>query len=148
MSYQERRSLVNLISDIVITVVYSVYRFQSYPETSAYSPEIFRFWGSFFLLLIVVSIVAKIVIYIIFSIINTIATDEHEPSITDERDRLIGLKATRNSFYTFVIGFLLALGSVAIDMPPSTMFIILFCSGFLSSVVSDLSEFYFYRRGV
>jgi hypothetical protein len=148
MSYQERRSLVNLISDVVITVIYSIKRFQSYPETNPYSQEIFQFWGSFFLLLIVVSIVAKIIIYIIFSIINTIATNEQEPSITDERDKLIGLKATRNSFYFFAGGFALGMGSLAFDQSPTTMFIILFSAGFLASVVNDISEFYFYRRGV
>jgi hypothetical protein len=148
MSYQERRSLLNIISEIGITVVYSVYMFQRYPDVDAYSPEVFHFWGSFFLLLIVVSIIAKIIIYIIFSIINTIATNEQEPSITDERDKLIGLKATRNAFSIFGVGFFLALGSLVIRLPPTIMFIILFSGGFLASVVNDISEFYFYRRGV
>lgn len=148
MSYQERRSLVNLISDIVITGAYTVYRFQHYPETDPYSPEIFQFWGAFFLLLIAVSIVAKIIIYIIFSIINTIATREEIPSITDERDKLIGLKAMRNTLYTFMIGFVLGMASLAFDQPPTVMFIILFGAGFLSSLMTDVSEFYYYRRGV
>ena len=148
MSYQEKRSLVSLISSILITALYSVYMAQSYPEGSAYSPEVFHYWGTFFLILIPVSIVAKIVIYIVFSIINTIATNEAEPAITDERDHLIELKATRNALYTFVTGFLLAMGTLVIDMLPSVMFIILIGSGVLSEVISDISTFYFYRRGV
>ena len=93
------------------------------------------------------SIVAKIIIYILFSIVNMIATREEEPSITDERDKLIELKATRNSLYVFGAGFLVAMGSLVMEMPPSAMFIILICAGIVSEMISDLSQFYFYRRG-
>jgi hypothetical protein len=147
MSYQERRSIVYLLSDILISAVYFAYMSQRYPEGDAYSPEVFRFWGSLILILIPVSAVAKIVIHIIFTIINTITTNEEEPSFMDERDKLIELKATQNSLYVFVTGFLLAMISVVIEQPPSTMFILLILGGLTSSLVSDLSQFYFYRRG-
>jgi hypothetical protein len=122
---------------------------QRYPQVSPYSPEVFRFWGAFFLILIPVSIVAKIIVYIIFAIINTIATRQEEPSMsmTDERDRLIEMKSATNSFYVFIAGFLLAMGSLVIEMPPSVMFIILICFGVLSEIVSEISQFIFYRRG-
>ncbi len=148
MSFQERRSLVNLISTILITALYSAYMVQRFPEANPYSPEVFRFWGAFFLILIPVSIVARIVIYIVFYIVNTLATKVEEPSITDERDNLIELKATRYSLYVFGVGVLLAMGSLVIDMPPSVMFIVLICSGIVSEMVSEISQFYFYRRGV
>ena len=82
MSFQERRAIVSLIGSILITVLYSVYMLQRYPEGDTYSPAVFHFWGSFFLILIPVTIVAKIVIYILFSIANAIATREEEPPIT------------------------------------------------------------------
>ncbi|MEP7293451.1 MAG: hypothetical protein ABI835_16825 [Chloroflexota bacterium] len=147
MSYQERRAIVSVISSFVVTVVYSAYMIQRFPAGDAYSPDVFRFWGVFFFILIPVSIVAKIGVYIIASIINTIATREVEPSITDERDRLIDLKGTRNSFYIFVAGFLLAMATLVLEMPPSAMFIMLICAGVVSELVGDLSQFYFYRRG-
>lgn len=148
MSYQERRAIVSLISSVLISALYSAYMIQRYPQGDAYSPDVFRFWGAFLLILIPVSIVAKIVIYIVFSIINAIATKEEEPPITDERDRLIELKATRNSLYVFTFGFLLGMGSLVIDLPPAAMFIIFICSGIVSEMASDISQFYFYRRGV
>ncbi len=147
MTYQERRSIVNIISTILISVLYSAYMIQRYPEVSPYSPDVFRFWGGFFLVLILVTIVAKIIIYILFSIINTIATHEEEPSIIDERDKSIELKGARNSLYVFSFGFLLAMGSLVVEMPPSVMFILLFCAGIVSEMVGDISQFYFYRRG-
>ncbi|MBZ0302209.1 MAG: hypothetical protein K8J31_20840 [Anaerolineae bacterium] len=148
MSYQERRSIVNLISTVLITTLYSAYMIQRFPEASAYSAEVFHFWGAFFLILIPVTIVAKVLIYIVFSIINTIATREEEPPITDERDKLIEMKSTTISLYVFTAGFLLAMGSLVVELPPSAMFIILICSGVVSEMVSDISQFYFYRRGV
>lgn len=148
MSYQERRSLVNLFSGILITVLYSAYMLQRYPQAEAYSPEVFQFWGSFFLILIVVSIVARIIIYILFAILNAIIQQEQEPDITDERDRLIELKSMRNGFYVFILGFVGSMVTVAAGQPPAVMFIALLGAGFVSDMFSTISEFFFYRRGV
>lgn len=147
MSYQEKRALVSAASTILINMAYAAYMLQRYPQNGSYSSDVFRFWGVFFLILIPVTIVAKIIIHILFSIINTIATKEDEPSVVDERDRIIELKATKNSIYTFGIGFLLAMAALAVDMPPVTMFVVLICTGVVAEIISDLSQFYFYRRG-
>ncbi|MBC7810027.1 MAG: hypothetical protein H7175_02715 [Burkholderiales bacterium] len=147
MSYQERRAIVNIISSLLITAFYSSYMIQRYPQVDSYSPDIFHFWGSYIMLLIPVSIVARIIIYIIFSIINTIATREQQPDIEDERDKLIELKASQNSGYVFILGFVLAMGSLVISLPPAVMFIILICFGLASDVLSNLFQFIYYRRG-
>jgi hypothetical protein len=147
MSYQEKRSLVNVISGILITVFYSAFMIQRYPEADAYSREVFHFWGAFFLILIPISIAARIIIYIIFSIVNAIATREEEPPITDERDKLIELRAGRLALYVFTIGVVLAMGSLVVELPPAAMFIILICSGVASEIVSEVAQFYYYRRG-
>jgi hypothetical protein len=110
--------------------------------------ETLRFWAAAILILIPVSIVAKIIIAIIFNIIYRITTKEVEPSFSDELDKLIDLKATRNSHYVFTLGFLLAMGSLVLDMTPTTMFIILIFSGFLSEMASVFTTLYHYRKGV
>jgi len=147
MSYQERRAIVNIISSVLITAFYSAYMVERYPQVDSYAPDIFHFWGSYIMLLIPVSIVARIIIYIIFSIINTIATREQQPDIEDERDKLIELKASQNSGYVFIIGFVLAMGSLVISQPPAVMFIILIGFGLASDVLSNLFQFIYYRRG-
>jgi uncharacterized membrane protein len=147
MSYQERRSLVSLISTLAITGAYTAYMLQRYPDAGAYSPEVFRFWGLFFIVLIPVSIIARVIIHILFSILNTIATQEAEPSITDERDRLIELKASRNALYAFSLGVVLAMGALVFEQPPSTMFILVTAAGVASEIIDSLSQFFFYRRG-
>lgn len=147
MSYQERRAIVSLIETVVVSALYSAYMIQRYPAGDLYSPAIFHFWGSFFLILIPVTIVAKIIIYIIFAIINAIATREEELPITDERDKMIELKSQINGGFVFVFGFILAMASLVASLPPAVMFIILLLSGILSEIISDISQFYYYRRG-
>ncbi len=147
MSYQERRSLVNLIGSILVTTLYSAYMIQRYPEAGWYAPEVFHFWGSFFLILIPVTIVARIVIYILFAIISAVTTREEEPAITDERDQLIEIKSQIKSAYVFGIGFVLAMVALVLGMPPAVMFILLLLGGVVSEIISDISQFYFYRRG-
>jgi hypothetical protein len=147
MSYPERRAVVSFLSSLLITGAYSVYMRQHYPDAEAYSAETFQFWGQFFLLLIAVTIVAKIIIQIVFYILNTIITQEEENDKLDERDRLIEFKSDRNALYTFSIGFLLAMIAVAAGMSPEAMFVLLLGGGLASELVSQASQFYFYRRG-
>jgi len=122
--------------------------FQRYQEAGVASAESFKFWGAVILILIPVTIVAKIIIHIIFSIINTITTKEKEPSFFDELDKLIELKATRNSHYVFTVGFVLSMVPLVMDMSPSVMFVILILSGLLSEIVGVSTQLYLYRRGV
>lgn len=147
MSYQERRALVSLASTLLINGVYAAAVLPRMPQDGAYAPALFHFWGSYFLVLIGVSIVARIFIHIVFSIMNAIATQEQEPGFKDERDRLIEMKMLRNSGLAFILGFVLAMLSLVFSMPPVVMFGLLLCSGIFSEVVSDISQYYFYRRG-
>lgn len=148
MSYQEKKNIVSLISTILIFGSYCLYVFLRFNDANVEGAELFRFWGAVILILIPVSIVAKIIIEIVFIIINRIATKEVEPSFTDELDKLIDLKAMRISYFVFIFGFLLAMGSLVLQMPPSAMFIILFLAGFTSEVASILWRLYLYRKGV
>ncbi|WML44407.1 hypothetical protein [Neobacillus sp. PS3-40] len=148
MSYQVKKNIVSLISTLLIFSLYSMYVFHMYQEGRFDSTDVFSFWGSFIILLIAVSIVAKIIIYIIFNIIYRITTNEKEPSFSDELDKLIHLKATTISHYVFVVGFVLAMGSLVVDVPHYVMFIILVFSGVVSDVVGMITEIYLYRRGV
>ncbi|MGG3560637.1 hypothetical protein ABES03_03325 [Neobacillus rhizosphaerae] len=148
MTYQEKKSIVSLISAILIFVSYSLYMYPQHPGGGLESTETFRYWGSFVLILTLVSIVAHIIISIIFNIVFRITTKEKEPKFADELDKLIDLKANRNSFFVFIIGFLLAMGSLVIYQPSQVMFIILIISGFLSDVTGSVTKLYHYRRGV
>lgn len=120
MTYQEKKSIVSLVSSILIFAAYCLYRYQQYPEGAPGSKEMLHYWGSFVLILTLVSIAAHIVISIIFNIVFRMTTGEKEPAFADELDKRIDMLAFRNSF----------------------------ASGFLSDVTGSLSRLYHYRRGV
>jgi nucleoside recognition membrane protein YjiH len=148
MSYEERRSIVSLISTILINLVYAVVMLPRFPEVDAYSPEVFKFWASYVLILIPVTVIAKIIIHIVFVIMSAVTTGEYDEEMVDERERLIKLKSAQIAQYLFALGFMLAMVMLVIEQPPTIMFVVLIGAGILTDAASDLTELYYYRRGV
>jgi hypothetical protein len=147
MSYQEKENIVNIISALLITSVYAFIVYQRHLQGSINLTEDFRQWGIVFLIFIGVSIVARILIYIIFHIINAITTQEEDIPINDERTKLIKLKGTRNSHYAFNICFASAFVALAIGMPVYGIFIGFIVSCVISEIVDNSSQLYYYRKG-
>jgi len=148
MDIKERKILVSLISSILILSIYTIYVYQN---SVIKNPEIlndFSFWGKSFLILIPVSITAQIVIQILFAIFNAITHPKEKESVTDERDKLIELKAIKIAHYIFITGFMLAMGVVAFGLQPWLMFVALIVSGFIAAIVNDFARLYFYKKGV
>ena len=144
---KEKQILVSLVAMILILGSYSLYIYHKY---LAENPEIlndFKFWGKAYLVLIPVSIAAQIIIHIIFFGINKLVTNECPPDITDERDKLIELKAIRIAHWTFIAGFILSMASLAIGMQPWVMLVSLIYAGFIAAIVSESAKLYFYRKG-
>lgn len=148
MFFQEKRALASLIGTTIVSVLYFVYIMQRYEADHLGAATDFSFWGAAILIFIPVSVVFKIAIHIIFIIINTVTTQEQEPSITDEFDKQVELKALQNFCLVFMAGFLLAMALVAFGLPTVVMFIVLLLAMFVAGIILDASEFYFYRRGV
>jgi hypothetical protein len=148
MSYQERKYVVSLLSSFLIFGLYCWGVYLRYKDTSLEGKELYHFWGAAVLIIIPITMAAKIIIEIIFIIVNRIATKEKEPSFSDELDKLIDLKAMRVSYLIFILGFLLAMGAAVMRMSPSTMFILLLISGFVSEVAGISWRLYLYRKGV
>ena len=147
MSAHERQAFVSLLATLLLAAVFLIYVLPRYPDGNPYGAEVFHFWGLAVVILIPVSIVANIAMSIVFSIVYAIATQEKQTSFADERDKLIELRALRNALYVFTCGFFLAMGSQALEMPPSVMFIVLMCSGYGSGLVGNISQLYLYRKG-
>ncbi|MFC4099039.1 hypothetical protein [Paenibacillus xanthanilyticus] len=148
MTYQEKKSIVSLISAILIFASYCLYMAPRYPDEGMASADTLRYWGTFVLMLALFSVIANIVISIMFNIVYRVTTREKEPSFADELDKLIDLKAFRNSFFAFILGFLLAMGSLVAEQPIAVMFIILIGAGFVSEVTGAVTRLYHYRKGV
>jgi hypothetical protein len=147
MSAREQQAIVSLLSTLLLAAFFVGYVFPRYPAGNPYAPEVFRFWGVAVVILVPVSIVANIAVSIAFSIVYAMVTRQTASSFADERDKLIELRALRNALYAFTCGFFLAMGSLAIGMSPSVMFIVLMGSGYGSGLVGNISQLYLYRKG-
>jgi hypothetical protein len=148
MDIKEKRILVSLIGSVLVFLFYALY---VYNKHIAGSPEIindFQFWGKAFLFMIPVAIVAQIIIHIILAIFAKITTNEDLDTIDDERDKLIELKSIKISHYIFLAGFMTAMIWLAIGAQPGLMFILLFSSGFIASIIGEIAKLYYYRKGV
>lgn len=144
MSFQEKRNLLYLLDSLIIFSAYAVYVFQAHQDGRLEAIN----WGRAILLLIPLHLVVNVVTQVIFIIINRLTTNEEEPTFADEFDQSIELRATRNSFGVFMVGFLLALGSVAGEMPLYVMFNGFVAAFFASALAWTLTSLYFYRRGL
>lgn len=147
MSYQEKESIISLSSNFLIFSIYYIYIYQMYQEGSIPPSEAFKFWGSAIFILIPVMVVLSITIHIIFAIINKITSSEDDPGFRDELDKIIELKALRNAYYVFLVGFMLSMGSQIIEMSSVAMFSMLFFSWMSAAVFYDSTRIYFYRKG-
>jgi len=147
MDNKEKQILVTIIGLVVILGGYSLYVYNHYIAGNPTIVNDFKFWGKAFLVMIPVAIVSQIVIHIVFAILNKMVTNEDIPTKTDERDKLIDLKAIRISHWIFTFGFLLSMTALAIGMQPWVMFLTLVISGFIAGIVSECAKLYFYRKG-
>ena len=147
MGHHEKQSIVSIIGSVLVIGFYSLYVYRNYIQVDMELLNDFQFWGKSFLYLIPVAIVVQIVIQILFAIANRIITQEDLTDITDERDKLIELKSIRISHWIFTVGFMLAMGSLAMGMKPYVMFLTLISSGFVASLASEAAKIIWYRRG-
>lgn len=148
MTYQEKTTTVSLMSTLLIFGFYLVNALPLMQSEPMNSTAIFSLWATIIILSIIVNIVSSILTLIVFNVIQMIRTHEEESDIMDERDKLIGLKGTRNSYVTFSLGVLVSMVTLVMNMPAVVMFNLLVISGLAAQVVGDVSRLYLYRRGV
>ncbi len=168
MYYQEKKTITSIISGMILLAYYIIYGFQKYQEEGAELLSDLKFWASTMLLFIGAGIVVIIIIQIVFHIILAIANEVSKEvskksnrkgsketyegfeiaEVEDEMDRLIALKALRNSSIVVGAGFVSSLIFLYLGKPPAIMLNITFLSFSLGSIFEGFSQLYFYRKGV
>lgn len=153
MTYQENRSLTNILSSVITTSIYGFIVYQRYLNGSVETTDVFKFWAITILIFIPISIVARIIIMIFFSIGNAVVQtakgeEVGELDVVDERDKLIELKSQRISLVIFSLGFILALVTQAVNMNDHVFFITLISAGVITEIASELATILYYRKGV
>lgn len=148
MTYREKESVVNIFSGLLIAAGYSWYVYNKHLQQQFNLSKDYQAWGKIFLIFIIVSVVVRIIIYIVFHIINTIATRDDKIPVSDERDKLIELKSTRNAHHAFSGSFVIAFVLLALGLPVYWVFIVFLISGLISEIVENVSKIYYHRKGI
>jgi len=165
MSYQEKKTIVYILTGILVLTAYSIYAF-SKVQSGMVDSNSMKFWAATMLLFIGIGIVAAIIIQIVFHILLSIALAVKEQAqngkcddkeiektielemVEDEMDRLIGLKSLRIGYAIMGFGFIAALVSIVLNYSPGVMLNILFASVSIGSLIESIAQLYFYRSGV
>mgnify|MGYP000920175533 CR=1 FL=1 len=152
MTFKSKRTIVSMITGLALFVGYYLYVLKKLAPGS----EDLIAWAIATLIFIGVSVVAQIVILILFHIAMSIgmAVIDQErdgekierlissSTLEDEMDKMISLKADRVNLICASIGFMAALGLVALALQ------ILFAAFAAGSVISGGVSVYLYEKGV
>jgi len=147
MSYQEKNITVYISTTLLVFSIYGVMLFGMYQEGRFTEPDATHFLGKSILILIAASIAVNIVVMILFSIINAIVTKECDHPMSDERDKVIELKGMKCSYIVFSIGFVTAMGLLALgSLPIFVIILIVYCMA-IGDIAGNLTRLFYYRRG-
>jgi len=149
ISIQEKRPLVFIIIDIIVFSIYSIIVLDKYNRSTMALPDELKFWGAAILILVPILISSRILLYVIFSISNTVITKKREEKfLTDELGNIIKLKASRSFSNTFMMSFLLIMILLVFGMSVTTMFKLFILSLFMSLTAYNITEIYYYKTGI
>ena len=163
MSYQEKRTILSVISGVLLLAAYSIYAFG---KAGMENLDNLVFWAKTMLIFIGIGIVALIIIQIIFHIALSVgmavkqklkdeSCDDKEieksieqEMVEDEMGKLIELKANKIGYSFVGFGFLAGLIALVLGASAVVMLNILFFSSGIGSIVEGLVQIRYYRRGV
>lgn len=142
------RSKIAILSLIIQTVIFGwMYRAISISTTGVFDfKQLLVEWAQFFLLLLLVSVVALIIVTILINIVSVIFTKKSIFHVSDERDFAIENKSVRNLSYVFSFGWFLSL-ALTVWIDPNLFFHTMAWSYMIASLAFYGSQIFFYERG-
>ncbi|WKZ30820.1 MAG: hypothetical protein QY318_03150 [Candidatus Dojkabacteria bacterium] len=167
MSYQEIKNLVSILAGFIILAAYILYLNSQYSSGAASTDDLL-FAAQTMLRFIAIGVGVAILLQILFHILYSVgfAAKEYiqaEAKDTkvddkafdrkisgemkeDERDRLVGLRASSVSYVLVGVGFLAGLLVIVMDYSVVVMLNIFFLSFLIASIVEGFVQIYLYRR--
>ena len=165
MSYQEKRTIVMMITGALVLAAYCIYAFGQV-QAGAVIPGDLKFWARTVLVFIGIGIAATIVLQIIYHILMSIgitvarkiqnqdlADEEINKSIQaemieDEMDKLIELKSNQIGMMVSGFGFVAALIAVLLGYSAVLLINMVFISFSLGMIIEGFAKLFYYRRGI
>lgn len=148
MSKQETRIATGMVTNTAIFIVYFLIIIGMHQDGRFDGDDAARLVGQSVLILIGAQIVGNIVVAIIVAIGRAIVTGkEEEPDITDERDKLIELRALRLTFFLFGAAFVGTVTALALGATLFTAFQMIIVALAASDFIGNALRLVLYRRG-
>ncbi|MDP4094964.1 MAG: hypothetical protein Q8920_16600 [Bacillota bacterium] len=164
MSYQEKRTITEIFSALLILIAYGLYIINRFHAHTINMQEL-KPWASAMLIFVGLGIIATIIIQILFHILLSISIAVKESvagkdkgqdinkaiansMVGDEMHKLIELKSSRMSTFFYGFGFIAALVSIVLSSPLPVMLNILFGSWLLGWIFEGSVRLIYYRKGV
>lgn len=159
MSYQEKKIATMLATGAAVLAAYCLYAFgKSGPRATA--PGDLRTWAVAMLAFIGISVVAGIVIQVIFHILLSVSIAAKEAAngrkefdrainaeiVDDERDKLIDLKFSRISLACCCAGFIAGLAALALGYSPVAMINLMYIIFSAGCIAEGAAKLRYYRR--
>ena len=150
MSSQEKTITISLSSYVLILGFYLISLLQMNRDGGLNSGKLFALWVTIVITILLVNVIVNILTAIVTAVVHAIKTgsEKTENYTADERDKLIGLKGTRLSHYTFGMGVALSMLTFVLGRSPLVMFNLIIFFSIVSELVGDFSKLYYYRKGV
>lgn len=141
MSFREKSAWITLITLVIVAVLWVMHFPWGRPFTLAPEPNPFVFES------LVLATLSFVVIVVIAHVVVAIRAPREASAPADERERLIGLKATRISAYVYAA---LSLGSIFLTHHGANQFGIAYAVLFsfvIAEIVSCIARIVYHRRG-
>lgn len=148
MSYQERKSAVSLFATILASALYYWIVARYFGERMADPAPDLRFWGAFIVCYLPAAVIVKVVVQVVHIVLEAAITQREHSDLTDELGALVELKAVQNFNYIFFAGFFLTMIGLMLGMAATTMFLCFYLSMVIAGCFLDISQLWYYRRGV
>ena len=159
MSYPQKRTLVNIFTMAAVYAAYCLTAFSRHSLVSDLKP-----WVITMLIFIGITIIAEIIIQIVFHVLLSIgisvkeAVKRQDPDgseieealkselVEDERDKLIELKSLRANSITMTAGLMLGLVSIVLGYPSAVMLNLFYGTFFIGTIAEGVLNLILYRK--
>ncbi len=148
MQYQEKRGIVFLAGNVVLTSLYLVCIALNWHDRMVQVPADLAFWAIAALVYVPLQVAIRLVTVITFAVVHHVTANAEPVDLEDEMDKLIDLKATSLSYGLFMAGVLAGLACLAFGMPAQTLVIVIGAAMIVAGLAGDLAQLIMYRRGV
>lgn len=163
MSYQEKKTIVSLVTG---TLLLAGYCFYAFGKAGMEHLNDLPFWARTILIFIGIGVVALIIIQIVFHILLAVSKavqqkmkdesiDDKEIEhaleneiVEDEMDKLIELKANKIGYSILGFGLIAGLVAVAFGTSAVALLNLIFFSAWVGSFIEGLMQIRYYRKGV